>query len=112
MIIHLLFIFRFLLPKHITAITLWPFIVFRDAKDKTNARLINHERIHLRQQLELLIIPFYLVYLSEYIFLLFKYKNHDKAYRNISFEREAYDNDANLDYIAHRRTWAMWRPYS
>lgn len=42
----------------------------------------------------LLTIPFliyYLYYLIEYLILLIKYRNSDKAYRNIAFEKEAYD---------------------
>jgi len=109
MIIHLLALFRFLLPKSVTAITIWPFIVFREAKDKTNARVINHERIHIRQQIELFVIPFYVIYLMEYLFLLLKHKNHSTAYSNISFEREAYSNDNNFTYLSSRKPWAMWR---
>ena len=108
MILYLVSIFRYLLPKHITAITLWPFILFKNKEDKTNAVLINHERIHLNQQLELLVIPFYIIYLLEYIFLFVKLKNHDAAYRSISFEKEAYANDRNLAYLKNRKTWAMW----
>jgi len=29
-----------------------------DAKDKENVIFINHEKIHMRQQLELLLLPF------------------------------------------------------
>lgn len=109
MIIHLVSFLRFLLPKHVTAITLWPFIVCKYKEGKTDETLINHERIHLRQQVELLVIPFYLIYLLEYFFLLIKYKNHAQAYLAISFEKEAYQNDANLDYRKNRKFWAMWR---
>jgi hypothetical protein len=33
---------------------------------------------------------------------LIQYKNVDLAYRNISFEREAYANEADLRYIRNR----------
>lgn len=72
---------------------------------KTNLKLINHERIHLRQQAELLVIPFYLWYITEYLILLALYKDKKQAYRGISFEREAYANDGNLNYLTHRPFW-------
>ena len=42
-----------------TAISIWPFIFLKHKYQKNDAILINHEKIHLQQQAELLIIPFY-----------------------------------------------------
>ena len=109
MLIKVIPLFRFLLPKQITAITLWPFIVFKDKKYSTNDVVINHEMIHLRQQLELLVLPFYIIYLIEYLILLIIYRNHNKAYQNISFEKEAYKNDKDPNYLRNRKFWAVWR---
>ncbi|MEY2924173.1 MAG: hypothetical protein RLZZ337_721 [Bacteroidota bacterium] len=109
MIFYLHPFFRFLLPKHITAITLWPFIFFRDKDKRKDTIIINHEKIHLRQQLELLVLPFYIIYLLEYVFYVIKYRNHDKAYRSISFEREAYRNEGSLSYLKQRKPWNTWR---
>lgn len=69
--------------------------------------LLNHERIHLRQQAELLILPFYVWYVLEYFFRLSTHRNKNEAYRNISFEREAYANEHNPDYIKHRKLWGF-----
>ncbi len=66
---------------------------------------MNHERIHLRQQLELLVLPFYIWYGVEYLLRLLQYKDRHKAYRNIGFEREAYANEANLEYLKDRNLW-------
>ena len=63
---------------------------------------VNHEKIHLRQQLEMLILPFFIWYFLEYLVRLVQYKNKDLAYRNISFEREAYANETDLDYLKNR----------
>lgn len=63
---------------------------------------MNHERIHLRQQLELLIILFYLWYMIEFIYRFVQFGNRYKAYRNISFEREAYSKENDLDYLKSR----------
>ena len=101
--------FRYFLPKRVSAIALWPFIFIKEKELSKNPILINHEKIHLKQQVELLILLFYCFYLIEYLFLLFRFLNHDKAYRNISFEKEAYQNDKDLNYINTRKLWAMWR---
>ena len=84
------------------AIALWPFILVRPGV-KLDKRLINHEKTHLRQQEELLIIFFYLWYLFEYTVHLIKYRDHYSAYMNISFEKEAHDNERNEDYLSYRK---------
>ncbi|MEM8969129.1 MAG: hypothetical protein AAGE93_22115 [Bacteroidota bacterium] len=91
------------------AITLFPFVFLTRVKDKTNAQLINHERIHLRQQLELFVIPFYLLYFVEYILRRLKGSDHRQAYRAISFEQEAFNHEQQLDYLAFRPAFAFWK---
>lgn len=92
----------------ITGITLFPFIFLRNKRCKHNKILINHERIHLKQQLELLIVFFYIWYIFEYFIGLIKFKDRYLAYRNISFEREAYGNEKNLSYLRTRKIWSFW----
>lgn len=96
---------KYLVPKGYIGITLFPFIFVREAKLMQHLLLLNHERIHLRQQAELLIIPFYIWYVVEYLIRLLHYKNKKQAYRNISFEREAYTNEGNPDYSKTRKFW-------
>lgn len=103
-------ILRLLVPKWVSAIALWPFIFCREKTLKANAILINHEKIHLRQQLELLVLPFYVVYGVEFMLLLLVYRDRHKAYKHISFEKEAYTNDRNLSYLQSRKAFAQWRP--
>ena len=69
--------------------------------------LMNHERIHTAQQREMLFVFFYLAYTLEWLARL---PMRGNAYRNISFEREAYANQRNLDYLDSRRPYA-WRHY-
>lgn len=84
--------------------------VRKEYKEKLTNKVINHERIHTCQIQELLYIFFYIIYLFEYIYNLFKYKfNYKQAYRNISFEKEAYVNEKNLEYINNRKLFNMWR---
>ena len=101
---------KYLLRRRFVGITLWPFIVLKHEKFKKDATLINHERIHLRQQLEMLIIPFFLWYGIEYLMRLIQYRDRYKAYRNICFEREAYANEADPLYLSQRRRiWQFLR---
>ena len=64
-------------------------------------RIINHESIHTAQIKELLYIFFYIFYLIEWLTKLFKFGL--KSYYNISFEREAYKNEGNLEYLKSRK---------
>ena len=112
MIIRNSFIQRLLSNKllyiDICAITLYPFVFVRDESDDiTN----NHESIHLAQQKELFIIPFYILYAYEYFRNKLKGMDNDSAYRNISFEREAYSNQKNLTYlqIRDRMSWKKYK---
>ena len=66
----------------------------------------NHEYIHTLQQRELLFVGFYLLYVCEWLVKLAYYRNFYDAYRNLSFEREAYDNQYKLDYSSTRRHYA------
>ncbi|WP_326984707.1 hypothetical protein VUJ46_09315 [Chryseobacterium sp. MYb264] len=93
----------------INGIALFPFIFIRKPEDKENNVLINHEKIHLRQQLEMFIIFFYIFYSIEYYYWLIKLKNSYAAYRRISFEREAYENESDLTYLTERKFWSFRR---
>lgn len=82
---------------------------------------INHERIHTSQIKELLYIFFYVWYGVEWLIRLVQYwrvgytaykdsglkealrKLNYMAYRNLSFEREAYQNEGYLSYLDHRK---------
>ena len=114
---------------------------------------LNHERIHTRQQLELLFLPFFLLYILEWLFRLlqtfftsspqtlhpspltnnpspltnnptpltnnptpftlnqepFTKNPFLRAYYRISFEREAYQHQTDLDYLSHRPLFAWFR---
>jgi hypothetical protein len=74
---------------------------------KVDKRLINHESIHTAQMRELLYLPFYIIYLIEWFIRLFLKGN---AYFNISFEREAYKNESNHDYLEQRKHYS-WIKY-
>ncbi|SFA75633.1 hypothetical protein SAMN05660845_0390 [Flavobacterium swingsii] len=100
-----LIVSKYLIPKKYRGLTLFPFVIIRNGFDKTNKVLLNHEKIHIRQQLELLILPFYILYFTDFLIKTIRYKDRNKAYRNIIFEREAYANEKDLDYLKKRSFW-------
>lgn len=91
----------------IYGLAIYPFIFIHNSESILDKELINHEKIHLQQELELLIIPFYIIYGINWIVNYFKYKSWEEAYRNIIFEREAYQNDYNLNYLKNRRMFSF-----
>lgn len=100
------------LPGYV-AMTLWPFIFLRKGWYLTQ-RTRRHETIHARQQLELLALPclpvlFLLWYGVEWIVRSIQYRSFHQGYRNICFEREAYDNDTYVDYLDRRHPYAWLR---
>lgn len=94
----------FKLPK-IGGIALFPFIFLRE--ENPSDVLVHHEKIHIRQQLELLIIPFYIWYLLEWLVHFISVRDFWEAYRLISFEKEAYANEEDLTYLMNRPFWAF-----
>ncbi len=97
-----LIVAKYLIPKGFRGVTIYPFVLVKYREDLNDIIFINHEKIHIRQQVELLIIPFFIWYLSEYFVRLLQYRNANLAYRNISFEREAYSEESNLLYLNSR----------
>nr|DAD63626.1 MAG TPA: hypothetical protein [Caudoviricetes sp.] len=81
-----IFVRKEILPQHNISLRNWDI-------------MLNHELIHTAQMKELLYVPFYLLYILEWLIRLAIYRNAREAYRNISFEREAYDKQANFGYI-------------
>nr|WP_248395372.1 hypothetical protein [Bizionia sp. M204] len=96
---------KYIIPKRYLGLTIWPFIFLKNRLLKEDVVLINHERIHIRQQIELLVLPFFILYVLEFILRFFQYRSWHLAYRNISFEREAYENENDLNYLKSRPFW-------
>lgn len=105
----ILIVFKYLTPRGFRGLTFYPFVFLADKDDKLNEVFINHEKIHIRQQLELLIVPFYVWYFTEYLIRLLQFRNRKKAYYAISFEKEAYANEKDLEYLISRSFWRFWK---
>lgn len=86
-------------PIEIGAITLGPLVFSRgEMSDVTK----NHEAIHWQQYIETGIIGFIILYFGWWLFNLIRYKDGEKAYYMIPFEKEAYDNHENMTYLETR----------
>lgn len=103
-------------------------------KTKLNDKIINHERIHTMQMLEVAIVvaciisalivfadisawwlliscpTYYIWYVIEYMWIRIMHDKQVCAYKDVSFEEEAHANDDNLDYIKNRKlfTWIKY----
>lgn len=103
----ILIVSKYLIPKGYRGLTFFPFVILKFAVGKDDKVLLNHENIHLRQQLELLILPFYIWYFIDFGIKYLKYKDAKIAYRNIIFEKEAYAKEIDLNYLQFRSFWGF-----
>jgi len=101
----MIIVYKYIVPNGYVGITVFPFVFLKHKALKHNKVIINHEKIHLRQQLEMLVILFYIMYATEFFIKLIIYKNWKLAYLNLSFEREAYCNEYNGVYLKSRKFW-------
>ncbi|UZO81143.1 hypothetical protein NBT05_01380 [Aquimarina sp. ERC-38] len=96
---------KYLMGRRFAGVALWPFIVIKKDYLRHDRIFLNHERIHLRQQLELGVLFFYIWYVIEFFLKWLRFKNAHIAYQNISFEKEAYQNENDLHYLTKRSFW-------
>ena len=126
-------VFNDIIPfKGFLSMCLWPFIFVRiSAASRYNTVVNNHEHIHAEQQKEMLAVGlvlaailsligcgwwsffalplFFWWYGIEWLILLVMYGDGHKAYRSLLVEREAYDHEKDLEYLAHRKRFAWLR---
>ncbi|SFG43701.1 hypothetical protein [Prevotella sp. KH2C16] len=93
-------------PRRYDAINILGLLLCRKGTTVT-ADLIQHERIHTAQMVEMGFAGFYLWYLLEWLIRL---PMRGRAYANISLEREAYEHMNDPNYLLRRRHYA-WRKY-
>ena len=91
--------------KGVAAINLFGVLFMRNGVVVTERMLI-HERIHTAKMKELLYVGFYIWYFVEFVIKWCKYGKD--SYRNLSFEKEAYDNDDNFGYLFTRNRFSWW----
>lgn len=96
-----------LAPIRIYAISFGIWVWSRGPMDD---RLRRHETIHYLQQRELGFVGQWILYGAFHLFGLWKYRGDGrKAYRENPFEREAYANDGDVEYLNNRDGWAWIR---
>ena len=93
--------------KGFSAINLFGIIVARKDCLPLSKRIINHEAIHSRQVKELLFVGFYIWYVLEWLIRLLYFRNSHKAYKTICFEKEAFENDADTNYLNYRKKFSF-----
>lgn len=100
---------KYLPPKGYDAINICGLIFARRECNPLDETTERHEGIHTRQIVELLVVIFYLWYAIEWVIRMIQYRNRKQAYRNISFEREAYANQSNPLYLKQRKLFSFIR---
>jgi hypothetical protein len=90
------------------AITLAPFGIYIKDKYLKDEYIINHEKIHWKQEMEMFIIFFYIWYFMEWLWKTGIYGQ--RAYENLSHEREAFKYTYDLNYLKTRKIYS-WIKY-
>lgn len=108
---------KFIPFKKFYAITLFGYLIIRreNRYKPISHRTMNHEMIHVAQANDFLpkvgYIPFYILYILEWLLKLIPCAIKRKsAYKAISFEQEAYNNELNFNYLDKRRRFS-WAKY-
>jgi hypothetical protein len=99
-------IFKLPLVRRYRGIVLGRTILFRDRETEIPLSLLQHELVHLEQIDRVGVARFYLIYLHDYLANLRCFRNHDAAYRNIPFEKEAYEREGRGAYLGREAEWA------
>lgn len=98
-------------PPGFKALCLCPFIfVRRNSKSRFSDTKKRHEYIHGEQEKEMLLIFFFIWYIVEFLIKLCYYRDRMLAYYAISFEREAYCNQRDYEYLSKRKHYS-WIKY-
>ncbi len=83
-------IFKLPLARNYRGMVVGRTILFKGDESDVSPTLFRHELIHQEQIDRYGIARFYLIYLRDYLSNLWRLRDHDAAYRNIPFEREAF----------------------
>ena len=92
-----------LAPIEIGAITIGPLVFSRG---EMSPEVKNHEAIHWQQYIDCGVVGFIILYYLFYAINLIRYRDGQTAYYMIPFEKEAYDNDKDLNYLETRRRYS------
>ncbi|PXV60173.1 hypothetical protein CLV62_13021 [Dysgonomonas alginatilytica] len=93
----------------ICQLNVFGFVFARNEYNPLSVKIATYEAIHTLQMKELLYVFFYVWYGLEWLIRLIQYRNTKEAYRNISFEREAYNKQCDSEYLKNRKMYSYWR---
>lgn len=96
------------LPRGASGMTIGRFVLLRrhEPADGTSS-LVAHELVHVRQYAEIGYLRFTARYLWDYAVQLGRLRHHDRAYRAIGFEAQAYAEQAA--WVARREALSAGR---
>lgn len=93
-------------------LTIWPFVFMRKLSGPRGEYTDvdrQHEGVHGEQQKELLVVLFFVIYLLEWLVRLIIYRDGWEAYKNISFEQEAFLYEQDAGYLSRRKHYAWFK---
>lgn len=86
---------------------IWPFLFVNPSERlPLPSEVMNHELIHARQQREMLWLFFFLWYALEFMIRWIQHRDRFAAYRALSHEKEAYQNEHISGYLSNRKNYA------
>jgi hypothetical protein len=99
-------IFKLPLARNYRGMVMGRTILFKGDESDVSPTLLRHELIHQEQIDRHGMARFYLIYLRDYLINLWRLRDHDAAYRNIPFEREAFAREGEMtkDSVDDRQT--------
>jgi hypothetical protein len=68
-------------------------VLFKGSELETSEAMLRHELIHQEQMDRHGVMRFYSIWFCDYLANLWRLRNHNAAYRNIPFEKEAYERE-------------------
>lgn len=77
----------------------------KNVLEKFTDMAARHEGTHTIQMLEVGILPYYPLYVLEFLIKLVIYRNWNTAYKAVSFEREARMAQYEVDYYESRKVF-------
>jgi len=102
---------RWILGKHFRVLCIWPILFVKPEETMPmEQKTLQHEQIHVRQQLEMLWVFFFIWYGFEFLVRLVQYHNRYAAYSALSHEKEAHLHEADEGYLKIRKPFA-WVKY-
>ena len=98
---------HFIPGRKFRILCVWPFLFVSNAEPRPlPPEVLNHERIHARQQLEMLWVFFFIWYGAEFMIRWFQQGDRFRAYRSLSHEQEAFRYERDAQYLKVRKLFA------